>query len=240
MTGKPFIFAVGADLKGLAVIRDHAHARIIGQLGHVVFRRLGELDIPSFAFVNGAAMGGGVEIALHCTYRTISSGVPAVALPECFLGLVPGWGGTYLLPRLIGPAPALKIIVENALNQNRMLKGPQAFKLGIADAMFEPADFLEQSMHWVADVLHGETRVERPEIDRDERRRDLPRHDLDRPPVHAGEGRPQRLVPLHDFLESSPQRLSVQGPLEPQRQRHVILRAPTLQLINEPQPLLRI
>jgi len=84
-------------------------------------------------------MGGGVEIALHCTYRTISSGVPAVALPECFLGLVPGWGGTYLLPRLIGPSKALKVIIENALSQNRMLRGRQAFELGMADAMSEAA-----------------------------------------------------------------------------------------------------
>ena len=88
-----------------------------------MFRRLGELGVPSFAFVNGAALGGGLELALHCTYRTLSSGVAAVALPECFLGLVPGWGGTYLLPRLIGPARALKVIVENPLSQNRMLRG---------------------------------------------------------------------------------------------------------------------
>ena len=148
VTGKPFIFAVGADLNGVAVIRDHDQAKAIAQLGHAVFRRLGELDIPSFAFVNGAAMGGGVEVALHCTYRTISPASPAVALPECFLGLVPGWGGTYLLPRLIGPAQALKIIVENALSQNKMLRGPQAFELGLADAMFSPADFLEESLRW--------------------------------------------------------------------------------------------
>jgi 3-hydroxyacyl-CoA dehydrogenase/enoyl-CoA hydratase/carnithine racemase len=164
VTGKPFIFAVGADLKGVAVIHDHAHAKVIGQLGHAVFRRLGELDIPSFAFVNGAAMGGGVELALHCTYRTISSGVPAVALPECFLGLVPGWGGTYLLPRLIGPAAASKVIIENPLSQNKMLRGQQAFELGLADAMFEPADFLEQSLAWAAQVLTGATTVERAPV----------------------------------------------------------------------------
>ena len=117
--------------------------------------------MPSFAFVNGAAMGGGVEVALHCTYRTISSSVPAVALPECFLGLVPGWGGTYLLPRLIGPAGALEVMVSNALNQNRMLKGAQAFALGIADVMLEPADFLEQSLRWAASVVSGATVVER-------------------------------------------------------------------------------
>jgi 3-hydroxyacyl-CoA dehydrogenase/enoyl-CoA hydratase/carnithine racemase len=164
VTGKPFIFAVGADLNGVAVIRGHDQAKAIAQLGHAVFRRLGELDIPSFAFVNGAAMGGGVEVALHCTYRTISSGVPAVALPECFLGLVPGWGGTYLLPRLIGPAQAAKVIIENALSQNKMLRGPQAFDLGLADAMFEPADFLEESLRWAGQVLTGDVQVERAPV----------------------------------------------------------------------------
>jgi 3-hydroxyacyl-CoA dehydrogenase/enoyl-CoA hydratase/carnithine racemase len=164
VTGKPFIFAVGADLNGVPAIRDHEQAKGLGQLGHAVFRRLGELDVPSFAFVNGAAMGGGVEIALHCTYRTISAGVPAVALPECFLGLVPGWGGTYLLPRLIGPAAASKVIIENALSQNKMLRGPQAFQLGLADAMFEPADFLEESLRWAAQVLTGQLTVERDPI----------------------------------------------------------------------------
>jgi len=161
VVGKPFVFAVGADLKGAALVSEREQALRIGKLGHDVFRRLGELDVPSFAFVNGAAMGGGLEVALHCTYRTISSGVAAVALPECFLGLVPGWGGTQLLPRLIGPAAAVKLIVENPLAQNRMIKGGEAFALGVADAMFEPADFLEESLRWAAQVLRGEVTVSR-------------------------------------------------------------------------------
>ncbi|WP_433431183.1 3-hydroxyacyl-CoA dehydrogenase NAD-binding domain-containing protein [Nonomuraea sp. CA-141351] len=167
VTGKPFIFAVGADLKGAAALTTHEEALAIGALGHHVFRRLGELPIPSFAFVNGAAMGGGLEVALHCTYRTISSGVPAVALPECFLGLVPGWGGTQLLPRLIGPANAIKLIIENPLSQNRMIRGKEAYELGVADAMFEPADFLEESLRWAARVIKGEPAVERPSHDED-------------------------------------------------------------------------
>ena len=165
VTGKPFIFAVGADLGGVPLIQSREQALEIARLGHAVFRRLGELAIPSFAFVNGAAMGGGVEVALHCTYRTISSGVPALALPECFLGLVPGWGGTYLLPRLVGAANALKVIIENPLNQNKMLRGPQAYELGVADAMFEPADFLEESLRWAAEVLKGSVTVERTPVD---------------------------------------------------------------------------
>lgn len=161
VVGKPFVFAVGADLKGAALVTERDQALRIGRLGHDVFRRLGELDVPSFAFVNGAAMGGGLEVALHCTYRTISSGVPAVALPECFLGLVPGWGGTQLLPRLIGPAAAIKLIIENPLSQNRMIKGRDAFAAGVADAMFDPADFLEESLRWAARVLRGEVTVSR-------------------------------------------------------------------------------
>jgi len=94
ITGKPFIFAVGADLTGVPQLTDRAQALAIGRLGHAVFRRLGELPVPTFALVNGAAMGGGLEVALHCTYRTVSSGAAAISLPECFLGLVPGWGGT--------------------------------------------------------------------------------------------------------------------------------------------------
>jgi 3-hydroxyacyl-CoA dehydrogenase/enoyl-CoA hydratase/carnithine racemase len=161
VTGKPFIFAAGADLGVAAVIRARDEALAVGQLGHEVLRRLGELGVPSFAFVNGAALGGGLELALHCSYRTISSGVTAVAFPECFLGLLPGWGGTYLLPRLIGPAKALKLIIENPLSQNRMVAGPEAFSLGIADALFEPADFLAESLRWAARVVTGSVTVPR-------------------------------------------------------------------------------
>lgn len=66
-------------------------------------------------------------------------------------------------PRLIGPEKALKLIIENPLSQNRMIKGPDAYALGIADAMFEPADFLEESLRWAAQVLRGEVTVERPD-----------------------------------------------------------------------------
>ena len=168
VTGKPFIFAVGADLTGVPKVTERDQAMAIGQLGHTTFEQLRTLPVPTFAFVNGAAMGGGVEIALSAAYRTISAGVPAVALPECFLGLVPGWGGCYLLPNLIGVEPALKVIIENPLNTNRMLKGPQAFELGIADVLFEPVTFLEDSLSWAADVIAGRTVVHRFEIDREE------------------------------------------------------------------------
>jgi 3-hydroxyacyl-CoA dehydrogenase/enoyl-CoA hydratase/carnithine racemase len=165
VTGKPFIFAVGADLSGVPAITSAADAREIAETGHRVFRRLKDSAVPTFAFVNGAALGGGLELALHCHYRTIAT-TAVVAFPEVFLGLVPGWGGTQLLPNLIGIDPAVTVIVENALAQNKMTVGPKAAKLGIADAVFEPADFLERSLEWAARVVTGDVAVERPEVDR--------------------------------------------------------------------------
>ncbi|MBM7414770.1 3-hydroxyacyl-CoA dehydrogenase NAD-binding domain-containing protein [Rhodococcoides corynebacterioides] len=166
VTGKPFVFAVGADLNGVPNISDRAVALEIGTLGHRVFRRLRESTVPTFAFVNGAALGGGLEIALHCHYRTVADNAAALGLPETFLGLVPGWGGTQLLPNLIGPANAVTVVIENALNQNRMLKPADALKLGIADEVFGGADFLEQSLLWAAKVVAGDVTPTRPEIDR--------------------------------------------------------------------------
>ena len=165
VTGKPFWFLAGADLAMLAGAVDTAQARLGVEAGHALFRRLGEGSRPTFAFLNGATLGGGLELALHCAYRTISSSVTAVALPECFLGVAPVWGGTYLLPRLVGADAAVTLMIENPLSQNRMLKAQQAYGLGLADVMLAPADFLESSLRWAADVVKGRVVVERPTVD---------------------------------------------------------------------------
>ncbi|WP_053202782.1 3-hydroxyacyl-CoA dehydrogenase NAD-binding domain-containing protein [Jiangella muralis] len=166
VTGKPFILAAGADLKGMALVTERAQAVALGQLGHRVFGKLANGPVPTFALINGMALGGGLELGLHCTYRTVSNAAQGIALPEVFLGLVPGWGGAWLLPNLIGADNAVTVIVENALNQNRMLRGPQVGKLGIADVAFDGADFIERSLHWAAQVLRGDVSVDRPEVDR--------------------------------------------------------------------------
>ena len=161
VTGKPFIFAAGADLSKVGEIPDRETGLQMAQLGHWSLGKLSELGVPSFVFINGLALGGGVEIPLNADYRTIDSSVPALALPEVFLGLIPGWGGAWLLPNLIGIENALKVIIENPLKNNRMLKGPEAFELGIADAMFDPANFLEDSIAWADGVISGRTKVKR-------------------------------------------------------------------------------
>lgn len=161
VTGKPFIFAAGADLSKVSEIPDRETGKQMAQLGHWSLGKLSDLGVPSFVFINGLALGGGVEVPLNADYRTIDSSVPALALPEVFLGLIPGWGGTWLLPNLIGIENALKVVIENPLKNNRMLKGPEAFELGIADAMFGPANFLEDSIRWADGVIAGTTKVKR-------------------------------------------------------------------------------
>ncbi len=151
LTGKPFVFAAGADItefpnatRELAIEGSRA--------GHELFGRLRALPFPTVAAVNGACLGGGVEIALHCDARTISSAVRHFACPECFLGIVPAWGGTQLVPRLVGAETAVRFIVANPMRQNRMLTAPEAFELGFAQRLLEPAEFLDESIAFALEL----------------------------------------------------------------------------------------
>ncbi len=166
ITGKPFIFAAGADLSGLAFLKDKSQALAIGKLGHDVFRKLGESKKPTFAFINGLALGGGLEVGLHCHYRTLAT-TAFTGLPECFLGLVPGWGGATILPKLIGAEKAVQVIILNALNNNTMMKAKDALGLGVVDAVFEPADFLEHSIKFAAEIIGGKKKIERADFSKD-------------------------------------------------------------------------
>jgi 3-hydroxyacyl-CoA dehydrogenase/enoyl-CoA hydratase/carnithine racemase len=168
VTGKPFIVAAGADLSEFAKIVNREQALAIARIGHAVFDKLHTSGVPTFAFINGLALGGGLELMLHCHYRTLSAAASGIALPECFLGLFPGWGGAFIAPNLIGADRAVQVIIENPLNQNKMLNGRQAYELGLADAIFDGADFLAQSLDWAGQVVGGSRTVTRPDIDRGE------------------------------------------------------------------------
>jgi len=163
VTGKPFILAAGADLTKVSEIPSREVGKLLAQLGHFALGKLGTLGVPSFVFINGLALGGGLEVALNADYRTVDETVAAIALPEVSLGLIPGWGGSYLLPNLIGIENALKVIIENPL-RNRTLKGADALSLGIADVMFRSVTFLEDSIRWADGVIAGSTKVERPHL----------------------------------------------------------------------------
>lgn len=160
VTGAPPLFLAGADLRTVATLRDRETAMSVARAGHDAYRLLGEMAVPTFAFVNGPALGGGLELALSCTYRTVAADVTRLGLPEVRLGLVPGWGGCYLLPHLIGLAAAIDIVVRRPL-LGRLTSAAEARRLGLVDAVCDPASFLAESLAWADDVLTGVVTVER-------------------------------------------------------------------------------
>ncbi len=145
LTGKPLVFAAGADITQFPGITPE-RAREGGRAGHDLFGRLRELPFPTLAAVNGAALGGGLEIALHCDVRSVASNVRHLGFPEVFLGLFPAWGGTQLTPRLVGAEAAVRLIVDNPLKQNRLIRAAEALELGLVDHVLEPVEFLDESI----------------------------------------------------------------------------------------------
>ena len=146
LTGKPGSFSAGADLDEFPLVASREQAIEASRLGHDLFARIRALRYPTVAAVNGACLGGGVEIALHCDYRVISSAVRHFASPECLLGFVPAWGATQLAPRLAGAEAAVKLIVSNPMRQNRMLDADGALELGFVDRVAEPERLFEESI----------------------------------------------------------------------------------------------
>jgi len=155
ITGKPYFFSAGADLEEFSVRATPELAREGSRTGHELFGRIRALPFPTVAAINGACLGGGVELALQCDARTISTAVRHFACPECFLGIIPGWGGTQLVPRLVGGETAVAFIVENPLRQNRMLDGRRAHELGFADRLLEPPEFVDESLAFVTELIRN-------------------------------------------------------------------------------------
>ena len=164
LVGKPFVFAAGADLNAFAGA-DAGFAREAARRGHAAFGRLRDLPIPTLAAINGVCMGGGLEIALHCDYRAVSTAAGAIAFPEVFLSIFPAWGGTQLTPRLVGTANALKVIVHNPLSNNRALRPQDAVELGLADRLIPAVDFPDASLALLERLVTGEERIARHEPD---------------------------------------------------------------------------
>jgi 3-hydroxyacyl-CoA dehydrogenase/enoyl-CoA hydratase/carnithine racemase len=156
-TGKPFVFCVGADIDEFEGIEDPREGI---RAGHALFARIRALPFPTVAAINGACLGGGLELALHCDARTVAANVRHVGFPEVALSIIPGWGGTQLLPRLVGPEAAARVIVLNPLRQNRLLKAEEAIELGIADRLLEPVEFVDESLAFAASLS-----IEREEAD---------------------------------------------------------------------------
>jgi 3-hydroxyacyl-CoA dehydrogenase/enoyl-CoA hydratase/carnithine racemase len=163
LTGKPFIFAAGADINEFPKIRTREEASEGSRAGHELFGRIRALPFPTVAAINGACLGGGVEIALHCSARTIAKSVRHFGCPEVFLGIFPAWGGTQVVPRLVGVDNAIRFVVLNPLRQNKLLDAAKAHELGFADRLLDPVEFVDESIAFALELV--ESPLPRPEPD---------------------------------------------------------------------------
>jgi 3-hydroxyacyl-CoA dehydrogenase/enoyl-CoA hydratase/3-hydroxybutyryl-CoA epimerase len=124
-------FAAGADIEEFTQLKDADEAMAFAVRGNEVFDKIDALPFATVAMVHGFCMGGGTELALACRYRVMDDGPRTrMALPEVMIGIVPGWGGAKRMPKLIGAAPALDLMLTG-----RGVDARRAKKLGLADAV---------------------------------------------------------------------------------------------------------
>ncbi|MEO0447708.1 MAG: 3-hydroxyacyl-CoA dehydrogenase NAD-binding domain-containing protein, partial [Verrucomicrobiota bacterium] len=129
-SAKPFVFLAGADLKTLSDASPTELEEVL-TLGQDTFQRIANLPIPTAALIHGACLGGGLELALSCDWRIASeSSSTKLGLPETQLGILPAWGGTSRLPRLIGLPRATKMILSGA-----PLCAKEAHRVGLVHAV---------------------------------------------------------------------------------------------------------
>lgn len=132
-------FSAGADIRAMAA-KSPQEARAYAELGHHVMALIEDLPQPVIAAINGYALGGGCELALACDIR-IAASTARLGQPEVGLGVLPGWGATFRLPRVAGPGPARELIFTG-----RLVDAQEALRLGLVNAVVEPDQLMPQAL----------------------------------------------------------------------------------------------
>jgi len=139
-------FVAGADIQELAAL-SAVEAREFARRGQQVFRALETMGKPSVAAVNGYALGGGLELAMACTVRFAAENA-RLGQPEVKLGIIPGYGGTQRLPRLVGRGRALEMLLSG-----EPVTAAEAHRMGLVNAVVPPAELMNYSRTWLAKLL---------------------------------------------------------------------------------------
>ncbi|MFQ6024703.1 MAG: enoyl-CoA hydratase-related protein, partial [Acidiferrobacterales bacterium] len=135
-------FIAGADVREFQHIDDATRAAELARTGQQVFNRLADLPFPTVAVIHGYCLGGGLELALACTYRVARDDAGTrLGLPEVRLGINPGFAGTVRLPRLVGAVTALDLMLTG-----RSVSGKQARRLGLVDAISPPRHLMSAAV----------------------------------------------------------------------------------------------
>lgn len=150
---KKDVFIAGADIKEIENITEVEDGKEKSRSGQKVLNKLEDLAIPTIAVIDGVALGGGCELLLACDYRlaTFNEKVK-IGLPEVNLGFVPGFGGTYRLPRLVGLMQGMKMILSG-----KPVDGAKALKIGLVDKLLPQNGLLDQVDDFIGDILDGKT-----------------------------------------------------------------------------------
>jgi 3-hydroxyacyl-CoA dehydrogenase/enoyl-CoA hydratase/3-hydroxybutyryl-CoA epimerase len=144
-SAKRSVFVAGLDLNALRENEPMEHVRSLIERGQAMMHCIAALPFPTVAAIHGAALGGGLELCLACDYRVAASDpVTCLGLPETQIGLLPAWGGSTRLPRLIGLPRALQIILDG-----KPLAPPQALECGLADEVAAAPDLLDAAIRWI-------------------------------------------------------------------------------------------
>jgi enoyl-CoA hydratase len=141
-------FVAGADIKGFTAITDPAQGEAFAREGQAIFSMLAEIPKPVIAAVNGYALGGGCELAMACDIR-FASEKARFGLPEVTLGILPGYGGTQRLPRLIGKGMALYMAMSG-----EMISAEEAKQLGLVEKVFAPEALMEETFNFAKKLIN--------------------------------------------------------------------------------------
>ena len=152
-SGKKNSFIVGADINSIQSLNDKSDAFKAGAQGQAVYNKLEDLGLPTLVAIDGPSAGGGTELALACQYRIASdSEKTAINLPEVRLGFLPGWGGTWRLPRKVGLMAAVDMMLTG-----KSIRADKALKMGLVDAVVPAAIFEEKSLEFARLLAQGKT-----------------------------------------------------------------------------------
>jgi 3-hydroxyacyl-CoA dehydrogenase/enoyl-CoA hydratase/3-hydroxybutyryl-CoA epimerase len=159
-SGKPDSFVAGADIKDFTLIHTAEEGEALSRRGHAIFDRVERARVPIVAAIHGQCLGGGTELALACRYRVATDDPKtALGLPEVMLGLLPGAGGTQRLPRLVGLATALDLVLTG-----RNLKAAKALRVGLVDEVCPAPILLDVARRAAVRLADGELSPEREGI----------------------------------------------------------------------------
>ncbi|MBI4545350.1 MAG: enoyl-CoA hydratase/isomerase family protein [Gemmatimonadetes bacterium] len=163
-SGKPGTFIAGADVEEIGRVRDAAEGTAKSRQGQRIFRRLELLTIPTMAAIDGVCLGGGTELALACRNRLASDRADTrIGLPEVRLGILPGFGGTVRLPRLLGLRAALELIVSG-----KPISARRALRIGLVDEVVPTTMLRDRVKHFARERIEKRhvTRRKRPALTR--------------------------------------------------------------------------